>query len=310
MNESNVGEAEFRYGVDITGASLPAGEISFTFDNSDKRYNLLDPDGLYEYLQEGQGISASLTVNYEKVDMGAFYFASATASASVLIPRITGYDIIYALDGAAFRGGSNTESTLGEAIAAVIGEDEIETRFFGDVASRTVSMAVPGGTSRREAIRMFAQAAMCNVWTDRWGVINFAELLISDEASDELTPAELYDFKGVSVTEPVDGVVLEVNNIYTDVVNEYRAGEGMKIQTVSNPCVADSMGQAVAEWLLERFNWRKKYAVKNRGNPALEHTDTIRIHDIFDNKGLAIVTGLKISYNGALSSVTEAVGKK
>ena len=48
------------------------------------------------------------------------------------------------------------------------------------------------------------------------------------------------------------------------------------------------------------------YAVRNRCDPAVEIGDAVVISDAFRNDDAAIVTGLDIQYNGALSCVTEA----
>ncbi|MBQ3860836.1 MAG: hypothetical protein II779_09920, partial [Clostridia bacterium] len=63
------------------------------------------------------------------------------------------------------------------------------------------------------------------------------------------------------------------------------------------------------DWLLVMSNWRKQYAVKNRCDPAVEIGDTLEIADAFGNDGLALVTGIEISYDGVLSAVTEAAGE-
>lgn len=440
-----IGEAEFKYGFDIATESFPTAQLTFTFDNSDKKYNMLDPDEIYEYLESGQAIKASLIINGESVDMGNFYFESATTNNSAITPKITAFDIVYSLDGLTFGGGADKICTLAEAVAEVIGKDDISVIFHGDVKARLVSMAIPGGKSRRESLRLLAQAAMCNIWCDRENALHFGEIVIGDEF-DVLSPDVLNDYRGVSVAEPFDYVSLKVENsfmgngdtsyleksdvtesnfwgvgriasyeglegdinpvetsniykirndyekitftgyvdttqpsyfvafyneitpslnsfvkgieaansdlvdgnLYSITINKdqipagvqsilfgsekignqtklmvykkipiekianvtYTAGEGKRGKTISNPCVAPENGEAVAAWLLERINWRKKYAVKNRCNPAIESTDTIRIFDTFGNTGLAVVTGQTIRYNGALNATFNAVGKK
>ena len=57
-DRNSLGHVSLTYGVDLLSRSLPSSELRFTFDNSDKQYNLLNPDGVYQYLQEGQKISA------------------------------------------------------------------------------------------------------------------------------------------------------------------------------------------------------------------------------------------------------------
>jgi hypothetical protein len=76
----------------------------------------------------------------------------------------------------------------------------------------------------------------------------------------------------------------------------------------SNPCIADSEGQAVADWLLRTANMMRRYKVRNRCDPAVEIGDTLRIADAYGNDGNAVVTGLNITFGQSLSATTEAIG--
>ena len=315
MDANTIGTATLTYGVDILSDSIPSRQLDFTFDNSDKKYNLLDPDGIYEYLQEGQRIEANLTVDGEKVFMGSFYFTSATADSNALVPRIQANDVIWALDSEVFRGGGNTEMTLESAVLQVIDRSDVKVRFGPGVAGRPVVLAIGREVSRREALRLLAQAAMCTVWVDRDEVVNFADLALAPEPVDEITADELHDFGGITVTENTEVVEIVVMNPFLldadgKVLDEvvYTAGEGRRIVSVENPCVAPSAGNAVAAWYLSHMQRRKLYSVRDRGNPAREIGDTVRIHDIFDNRGLAVVTDLKIKFQQGISCTTGGVG--
>ena len=54
FDKNNISSASLTYGADVKSASLPSRMLSFTFDNSDQKYNLINPQGIYAYLQEGQ----------------------------------------------------------------------------------------------------------------------------------------------------------------------------------------------------------------------------------------------------------------
>lgn len=310
FDANSVGRVSLLYELDPLSETFPSRQIDFVFDNSDKKYNLLSPEGLYEYLQDGQHIDASISIDGEPVHMGSFYFTSASVSDNVITPAIQGNDIaLLSLDEGKFTAGSGDEMTLSEAAALVLAGADISVRFDGDTGERTVIPALQS-VSQREALRMLAQAAMCSVRIDRYGVLCFTELSIADEPADELTPNELYDFTGVSVAEPVDMAEVVVKNPFledSEVV--YTAGSGKNIKSITNPCVAPSMGDAVAAWVLTWANRRKRYAVKNRCNPAVDLGDTLQIHDLYGNRGLAVVTSIEIEYSGGLSAVTGGVGQ-
>jgi len=316
-DRNSLGCVAMTYGADILSRSLPARELIFTFDNSDKQYNLLNPDGVYQHLQEGQRIEVKMSVGGEKVDMGEFRFTSADVSRSGIVPEITAHDALYALDGSEFSGGTGAEMTLSQAVAAVLGDYELECAFDGGSDLRKVLLAPPSGSSARETIRLLAQAAMCTVYIDRRGILRFTQLSPSSSADGSITADELYDYSGVSISEPADGVSLNASGEYRldssgkQIPYIYTAGThgvGARVQNFSNPCVAPSMGSAAAQWLLDGLRMRKHYAVKNRCDPAVEIGDTVKIDDIFANCENAVVTGLDVSYDGTLSAVTKGVG--
>lgn len=316
-NRNSIGKLSLTYGVSPSSDSLPTRELEFTLDNSDKTYNLLNPDGVYQYLQQGQELIAKIIIDGMNYSMGGFYFTSAEIDTTGIIPKIVANDRVYALDGRTYDAGEDATAAFSDAIDTVLAGYDIKRKYGGGIAGRTVSMAIPQGTTVREAVRLLAQAARCAVWIDLDGVMQFRDIVPSDIGSEDgyITPDELHDYGGVTIGEIVDGVRLNVRNEYrvaeADKVGvwlTYIAGEGKNIKSVSNPCVADSEGQAVADWLLSIYRWRKFYKVKNRCDPAVQIGDTLNITDIFGNEENALITGIDISYSGGLSATTEGVG--
>jgi hypothetical protein len=165
-------------------------------------------------------------------------------------------------------------------------------------------------------LRYLAQAVRAAVWIDRDNVLRFRRISTAEEEDGSITADELYGWSGVSIAEEFTGATLTVARELekdeggNDVTETYRSGmpddEGAHTASYENPCVAPGQGQAVADWLLETANRRKKYAVKNRCDPAVEIGDTLVIADAFHNDDRAVVTGLDIEFDGGLSCVTEA----
>lgn len=288
--------------------AFPSRQISFTFDNSDHRYNILNPDGIFAVIQDGQKLLAKCIVNGENIDVGEFFFTSVTATNSGVTAQLVGNDMAAALDRVTYESGSATACELQAAVAAVLDGYDITVIYGGNVAERTVVPAIPRKTTRREAIRLLAQAAMCSVWFDRAGDLHIAELS-SGTVRGAITPDELYDYDGVSIAEAVDCVELHIKSDYSDSVDEtVTAGSGKNIKSINNPCVAPANYQSVAAWLLAQYNRRKIYSVKNRCNPALETGDTIKISDAFGQNESAVQTGLALTFDGGLYAITKGVG--
>lgn len=112
---------------------------------------------------------------------------------------------------------------------------------------------------------------MCSAWFDRSGNLHIAELS-AGAVLGEITPDELYNYDGVSISEAVDCVELHVKSDYANIDTTITAGSGKTIKSVNNPCVAPANYQNVAAWLLAQYNRRKIYSVKTgatqRSKPA------------------------------------------
>ena len=317
-NRNSLGTVRIVYGADLLGESFPARELVFSFDNSDKQYNLLNPDGVYQYLQDGQIITAQAVIGGEAVSLGEFRFTRADVSKSAIVPEITAHDMAYAFDNGTFDGGRAEDVTLSAAIAEVLDGFDIAVRYEGGSEGRMVSMTVPQNTKIRRAVQYLAQAAMVCPYIDRDGVLVFADFAVKAAEDGKITADELYDYTGVSIADPVHGVRLTVQDDYRigadgspgRQVNYYAGSQDVAAAQAlfGNPCVADSAGQAVAEWLLARSRMRKRYDVKNRCDPAVEIGDTLRIDDIFNNRENAVITGIELEYDGTLSAKTKGVG--
>lgn len=293
------------YSADLMAEAFPSRQLDFVFENLDHKYNLINPNGLYAYLQQGQDIKTKAIVNGEPVDMGTFEFTSAQASDNEITGKITGNDyVLLALDEAIFNGGSNTTATLSSAVSTVLSGLDIAVSF--EYPSYTVSMAIPEGTTKREAIRLLAQASRCSVWVDRAGVLQIRPLEAGDP-DDEMNADNMPSMGGIGVSEPVDCVVLTVRNEYAETEAVYTSGSGKRVKSIANPCVAATNGQAVVDWLLAQCNRRVKYEKENRCNPAVEIGDTLTIADAYGENRDAVVIGQTVSFNGGLSAKTKAV---
>lgn len=312
FDESSLMSINAVYGADIMAQSLPYKQLIFKFDNADHKYNLLNPDGIYTYLQDNQIITAEISIDGIPVDLGKFYFTRASSKDNALTAEIVANDIIYTLDLVAYDKGRNEIVSLSEAVNDVLSGFEVSVYYGKNIAQRQVSLDIPVSAKRREALRMLAQAAMCSVWVDRDGVLHFEQLNTSDNYSGELTESELYNYDGIIIEPKIDIVELNIKPNYSGADRNkyiYRAGDGVIVKAYNNSCVPPSRGAEVAQWLLQQYNRVKRYNVQNRCDPAVEIGDTINIADIYSQHGNAVVTGVEIKYNGGLSSIVKGVGK-
>lgn len=300
--------ASIAEGVDIAARTLPSRQLTFVFDNSKKIYNMLNPTMLYDYFSKGSEIFAKIIVNGEAVDLGKFYFTNATTKSNSLTAEITANDIILQLGDVMYSRTEGVEMTLGEAVDEILTGVSVERIYEKNVDKTKVFLSAVSSTSKREMLRMLAQAAMCTCYVNRDGQMIFKRVDTANTYVSTIDKDALYDYNGISVSDPVDKVVLTVNDptIYGG-IRTFEAGSGSNVVEVMNACVHDDNGEAVAAWLLECYQRRVHYKVKNRCDPAVEMSDTIKLDDTYGENLNASVTGVNIKYSGGIYATTEAV---
>lgn len=316
FDESNTTNARILYEISPSGEHLPSGELALTIENVDKKYNMINPKGIYKYLEQGQYLSAELGVGatketIERVNMGRFFFTSSSAEDSAMTTQIIAHDWFYRLDRSICRIGSTGTWLLWEAVTEVVADCGIPINISipPDIGARIVNRCIPQNTSYREAIRLIAQAGMCNCYFNRDGVLVFADLTES-EPVDTLDNSNLNKPAKVKVTDHVNKVEITVRDEYAGTETIYTASskepdETDQIMTVKNPLVASS---EVAGWLLSIHQKRIRYDLSERGNPAREIGDTVKIFDAYFENRNAIITKEEYLFDGVLKANTTAWG--
>ena len=299
----------------LDGSALPAKKLVFEFDNSKREFNLLNPVEVYQFWRSGQGISAAVTLGDDSVDMGLFFVSRAEIGKNSLTAKVTAYDEVLQLGSALYDPGDLAQSqsvTLRTAVESILNGYMLEIDCNG-LDDEPVSLQIEPTHEKRSVLALVAQAARATVWIDRDSTVQIVRPAIKQTADAELTADQLYDWRGVEFTEEVKSVTLTVSREVEGADMEtYTAGSaayGENTAEYSNPCVAPGKGQDVADWLLVMANWAKRYAVRNRCDPAVEIGDTLKIADVFGNNENAFVTGLDVSFNGTLSANTKAAGE-
>jgi hypothetical protein len=311
FDRSNITGGSLSYELSPIAASLPSSELTITIDNSSHAYNLINPKGLYAYLQQAQPLDAYIGINGEYVNMGRFYFTTAEAEDSSLTAKITANDRVYWLEKSMYRNGASGQWTLADAVSQVLTacNFSIEVLMPESIGSRMVGKALPECTCR-EALRLLAQAARCTCCIDRSDRLVFAEPEIS-APTDTLDNDHMDSVAKIKVAEQVNVVELTVKDEYAQTQTVYRAedvgiDEQEHIAAYTNPVAVD--GQAAADWLLSIVQRRLTYTLGERGNPSREIGDTVVICDAYGENRPALITKEAYVFDGGLSCDTQAVG--
>ena len=317
FTKDDFAEVDIQYELALDGSALPAKKLTFTFDNSDRELNVLNPIDVYQYWRNGQSVSGNIRIGNDVINMGTFFISRAEIGQNYLTAKVTAYDQVKQLGEQSFYPGTLNQQdyvTLQTAVEKVLDGYDMGVEYNG-LGSEKVCLKISDNHTKRAVLHYLAQAVRASVWIDRDNTVQFKRLEVKSTPDAELTADALYNWSGVSVAEEVKGVTLTVQHDLDEdaPMVTYTSGtpdaEGDTAASYSNPCIYDDNGQDVADWLLVMANMAKKYAVKNRCDPAVEIGDTYKIADVFNNDDSAIVSGIDIHYDGVLSSLVEAAGE-
>lgn len=302
----SISTASVRQSISPWAETLASAEIDVSVDNHDQLYNMVNPDGLYAFLQDGQHMEWSITIDGEEIDMGRMYFTTAESEDGGLTASITFNDRILAMDNVQYTGSETGTWTLEEAVSAILTASGtgITATFDSTLGSTVIGRAIASGTSAREALRLCAQAAMCTCYMDRANNLHFSAPSVAETADDTWTRDVQHEDAQIKVGQLYNVVELTVNDtVYT--AKNVGEGDFERIYEVTNPLAND--GNAVAQWILGWVQRRVSYEVTTRGNPALDLLDTVQINDVYGVNGNAVLTQLNYSYDGGLECDAAAI---
>lgn len=312
FNSDEISSFTIDYETTIDGVNLPSNRLSLTVDNADKRYNIINPDGIYRFLQKGQGLNVSIVIDGERVTMGRFYFESSKSDDNSMTVTITAYDRMYQLDGFTINIGASGTWTLRQAVEAIISATKmpIAIDLPEDIGARVIGKPVPKNSSARDALRLATQAARCTCYFDRLDILKFVEASI-DNAVDYLDNDNMAKFPTITDTGLINSVEIESRDEYVEEATDkiYSASdiaedEDERKLSISNPLV---ISNETAEWILRMSKYRIEYDISERGNPARELVDVVNISDIYGENRNGIVVQQRFKAGQGLSGTLKAV---
>ncbi|MEK4453893.1 hypothetical protein [Paenibacillus sp. FSL L8-0506] len=89
--------------MNVVGDTLPSNEIRFVVDNSDKAFNILNPQGYYKFLEKNQEVSLSIGLeiaqgSFEFVHIAKYYLTDWKSDEGTLTTTFTARDFLDALE--------------------------------------------------------------------------------------------------------------------------------------------------------------------------------------------------------------------
>ena len=311
FDRSNITGGSILYEISPIAEFLPSSEFEITIDNTDRKYNMVSPNSLYAYLQQGQPLYVEMGVGstrngLEYTAMGRFYYYKSKASDNSMAAQIVAYDRFMQLDKTICRIGTTGTWTVSAAVDAVIDDSglPITAVIPAEIASRVINKCIPANATHREAFRLIAQAGMSTCFFNRADELVFMEIEEGDvvdtlDNGNLSEPAEIEDPGRINTVElTVSNEYAETENIYT--ASDIVSGETPQVKTIENPLAFD--GNAIAAWLLSMLQSRIYYTLRERGNPAREVGDTVKAYDRYNENRNTVIVRQDYNYDRILSA--------
>lgn len=300
--------------MDIITKTLPSAEFKFTVDNLKKEFNILNPDGFHQFLQQRQNVVPEVGVltgtTYEYIQLGNFYLMDWTSDEGSLTATFTARNIIDLMSSYDYENlVAKSNYTLYQMAVDIFSICGI-TNYEIDLALQNIqTKALVNKNNCRNVLQMIAIAGMCNVFVTRDDKLILKQLSF-DNPIDTIDMDNMYKEPQIQLDKIVKSVEVayysDINTKLLTTIDNTDKGEVLKVDNT----LINTVGHAtnVANWILSQRNYRAIYTANWRGNPAHELSDIVTIEDSYNQNNKTIITKVELTYQGYLEGKTEARG--
>ena len=288
--------------------NIPSHELSFEIDNLSKEFNLINPSGVYAYLQKRQLVTVRMGVVLENkttefVEMGKYYLNEWETKN--LIVTLKAKDSLSFLEEATYSNLTIQSKTLKDFAIEILTSAGITEYVLDDSLSNITSNTSISETSIKELLKQIAVASNCVIFVDKFNRINISKL--NNIVSNNMTLANMYDVPSIALDEiinrvkvnyVIDGTSMELTISSGEIEGKEKDVSSIFINTVEQ-------ARAVGEYLLNLYQSRRKYKIDWRQNLEIDVNEKINIEDDFNENNNVIITKQEFKYSGYLSGSTE-----
>lgn len=300
--------------LDTTSNEVTSNECKITLDNQSKDFNILNPTGIYPYLQRKQKIKpfygVVITDTFtEFIPMGVFYLREWKSDEGTLTATFTARDLLDLLADNTFPQTTYTSKSIKFILEAILADAGITNYEIDADLNNVVVTGTIEESTHREAIQVAAMAGMAVVYCDRNGILQIKQLLTPTSVAT-LDYENIYKAPQIILDKLINTVNVKYgNSTYTYVDPAKPSDEQTLSVTVENPLIGTlSHAEDVAEWLLNEYKKRFLYEVNWRMNPALEIGDIVTVEDDFSEDKTMRITKNDFQYQGYLTGKTNGRG--
>lgn len=298
--------------------NIPSNELSFTIDNIDKKFNIVNPSGIYAYLQDKQLVKSKIGVylpdgSIEWVDTGKYYL-DEWVSDGIKATLVARDSLSFIDEEKTITINSVETKTATEWYNFIFSELDISNYNIDNSLDSISITTIITNKEAKQLLRDLAVACNSVIYVDRDETIQVKPIPFN--TSENLTLDNMYK-------EPKIELDTRYNTVNVTVFNP-TAGEDEEIVSVNNMVVGDTVkpysiegnifiadntrALAVAQYYLEKLNNRLLYTVDWRQDASIDINELVNVEDGFNEDKNMIITKQELEYKGYLKGSTEGRG--
>lgn len=222
--------------LEPTSGNLASNEFKFTLDNQSQLFNILNPTGIYSYLQRKQTIRPAIGLYNddagftEYVNLGVYYLQEWKDNSESLDVIFTARDVLQLLSESIYKTSVYGTQSLTDIIDDIMASAGI-TQYEVDSALDSInvtSFVYP--CTHREALQTVAMAGNAVCYSDRDGVIQIKQLG-STASGKEILFSDAYQKPEIVLDRLINSINVNVNTYTARASSEEIAKQTINITT-------------------------------------------------------------------------------
>lgn len=300
---------------DPISGQLSKDSISFSIDNSDQKWNPINPDGLYKYLYERQAVfvkyGMDLDGQTEWINGGKFYLSSWSVPSNGITASFEARDALAFLIDSLYTG--RKSGTLYEICYDALELLDVSgISYYINESLKDYTTDFSNGNSsykNADVLQLSANAAGMALYQTRSGQIRIDRVpYLPENKSDiyEITEINDYQYPEITFSNKLKNISYSLNGTSSLYPNG-ATGDGVT-QSVNNALISSSIIAQSKNVLTESYKVlsnRRKATLSYRASPHNDALDFVKLNHQFGYSSNLLVTDISYTFNGSFKgSVT------
>lgn len=300
---------------DPISGQLSKDSISFSVDNSDQKWNPINPDGLYKYLYERQAVfvkyGMDLDGQTEWINGGKFYLSSWNIPSNGITASFEARDALVFLIDSLYTG--RKSGTLYEMCYDALELLDVSgISYYINESLKDYTADFSNGNSsykNADVLQLSANAAGMALYQTRNGEIRIDRVpYLPENKSDiyEITEINDYQYPEITFSNKLKNISYSLNGVSSLYPNG-ATGDGVT-QSVNNALISSSIVSQPKNILTESYKVlsnRRKATLSYRASPHNDALDFVKLNHQFGYSSNLLITDVSYTFNGSFKgSVT------